>query len=224
MVIHDTECPYWEQVSLNNTKNPNLLHKEYYMLHVFAMLKVLRIASVQVGSNVLLACPIVHFMFVVKTKTRVSILYSGGGLHCHVFLTQTYPKHWNYAQFKVPSRWPWTMFTGKKKEKKEKKTSNDIHLSPKHNQPPCTQTHLPLRVQVIGSPGKTKMPLNKRMQQRAALPNFIKNIQKMGTGTNPPPDVLKKMILFWISIILLTIRYNYEWALTKEVNSRHSYK
>ena len=23
MVIHDTECPYWDQVSLNNTSQPN---------------------------------------------------------------------------------------------------------------------------------------------------------------------------------------------------------
>ena len=23
MVIHDSECPYWEPVSLNNTDNPN---------------------------------------------------------------------------------------------------------------------------------------------------------------------------------------------------------
>ena len=27
MVIHDTECPYWDQVSLNNT-NPLILMKE----------------------------------------------------------------------------------------------------------------------------------------------------------------------------------------------------
>ena len=32
MVIHDTECPYWDQVSLNNTK-PNHYYYYYYHYH-----------------------------------------------------------------------------------------------------------------------------------------------------------------------------------------------
>ena len=40
----------------------------------------------------------------------------------------------------------------KKKKKKKKKISDDIHLFPKHNQPPCTETHLSLRVGSLPSP------------------------------------------------------------------------
>ena len=39
-----------------------------------------------------------------------------------------------FLRIVLPSCWPWTMLT----------LSGDIHLSPKHNQPPCTETHLSL--------------------------------------------------------------------------------
>ena len=32
MVIHDTECPYWDQVSLNNTNQPNPSHIDHFWL------------------------------------------------------------------------------------------------------------------------------------------------------------------------------------------------
>ena len=30
MVIHDTECPYWDQVSLNNTNQPTFMQRSVY--------------------------------------------------------------------------------------------------------------------------------------------------------------------------------------------------
>ena len=50
------------------------------------------------------------------------------------------------------SCWPWTILTFSK-------TYNEIHLSPKHNQPPCTETHLSLRVGSLSGPDQDS-PLN----------------------------------------------------------------
>ena len=55
-------------------------------------------------------------------------------------------------EVKGESCWPWTMLT-------LLKTSNYIHLFPKHNQPPRTVTHLSLRIDSLPGPDQDS-PLN----------------------------------------------------------------
>ena len=54
--------------------------------------------------------------------------------------------------FMAPSCWPWTTLTFFK-------TSNNIHLSPKCNQPLCTETHLSLCVDVLPREDQDASPL-----------------------------------------------------------------
>ena len=62
MVVHDTECPYWDQVSLNNTKqtNPFIHIKSILMFEMYWLHLSIREASLQTSSLQLWTAMIWH--------------------------------------------------------------------------------------------------------------------------------------------------------------------
>ena len=102
---------------------------------------------------------------------------------------------------KGESCWPWTMLTFFQ-------TSNEIHLSPKHNQSPCTETHLSLRVDSLPSPDQNS-PLR---DTESMLPQWKRshstfNFSEKHTFGNIGLWIEISMIFMWVGMCVLLPLY-----------------
>ena len=120
MVIHDTECPYWDEVSLNSTNHTSRSYSSLLWVHDLGGWKLIQFLSTQ-------AVPITSTTFSHHHKVPISALSSLTAGHLYWNITVRGSDLWSQdCDLKV---WPLTRATGSNMSSTESMLITDDHVT-----------------------------------------------------------------------------------------------